>query len=205
MQGNRLTHGFRIQSGKLDYPFKFSAANKQEDNTKLLIHSSENLVSLERFAFDGRDFYMTKFIDYRSPDRFYRKHRFFVIGGKVYPGFLIVSNQWLIQSDDQARSTFPDFPESLAAEEKAFLTKFRKKEISILEEIYRVADLGFLGIDCAFDEIGRPIVFGAGGNKHHHAEAKAQRYYSDKMLKQLDHSVERMISKTLHESRNQNG
>ena len=194
-----------IESGEMNFPFLFEATNRNEDRSFLFVSSPEQMGELERFPFDGQDFYMTRHIDYRSADGLYRKYRFYVIGGKVYPGHLIVANHWLIQNDIQAKSTFTKIPDAIKGEEKGFLSLFRKKRIPVFDMIYESLKLDYFAIDCSFDQMTRPILFGVSSSKHYLSTEKEKGYYNKKIRNELNHAVQQMISKKLQKEKKNSG
>src|SRR5438270_862921 len=56
-----------------------------------LIADSDATDELERFAFDGRDLYVTAYVDFRSSDGLYRKYRVLVVDGVPFPRHMVAS------------------------------------------------------------------------------------------------------------------
>jgi glutathione synthase/RimK-type ligase-like ATP-grasp enzyme len=190
-----------VQSGEMKYPFLFKEAGEMEVQSSFLVKSSVDIRELERFAFDGRDYYMTAFVDYRSRDGLYRKYRLFAVGGRVSPGYLIVANQWSILNDTQAKSTFRKLPAAIKSEEQTFLKTFRSKQLAVFKEMYKTLGLDYFGIDCGFDNLGRPILFSVSSCKHFLSRDKDINYYSAKQRSQLMRAVEWMITRKLNKQR----
>ncbi len=186
-----------VESGEMQPPFLFKEAGGLEIPSAFLVDSPGKIRELERFAFDGRDYYMTAFIDYRSRDGLYRKYRFFVIGGRVFPGYLIVANHWSILNDTQAKSTFEKLPPAVKSEEQTFLKTFRGRQFSIFKDMYKTLGLDFFGIDCGFNSAGMPILFSVSGCKHYFSTDKDENYYSTKQLGELNRAVEWMVTRKL--------
>ena len=71
--------------------------------TKLaLLGAGDRLDVLDQFAFDGREYYVTEFVDFRSPDGIYRKYRVIVIDGVLYPRHLVAATTWNIHAAERA-------------------------------------------------------------------------------------------------------
>ena len=72
--------------------------------------------ALEQFPFDGRDFYATEFVDYRSPDGLYRKYRTLMVGGYSHAKHMIAAGSWNIHARERAEMN--ERPDLVAEEEK---------------------------------------------------------------------------------------
>ncbi|RRS30713.1 MAG: hypothetical protein P794_05940 [Epsilonproteobacteria bacterium (ex Lamellibrachia satsuma)] len=190
-----------IDKEAIGFPFIFRPLGEHGEVSYKKIDTLDVLHELECFAFDGREYYMTEFIDYRSPDKLYRKYRFFLIDGKVVPGHLIVSGNWNIHHDSQEKSLSIRKMDEIKSEEKAFLKNYRKKRISGFETLYENIGLDYFGIDCAFDKKGRPIVFEINSCMHHLSKEKEKGYYSSKQLSYINGLIEQMVQKKLQKGR----
>ena len=109
---------------------------------------------------DGRDFYLTEFFDFKSPDGFYRKYRLAVVDGVVFPRHMIISDSWLIHAANQ--ELMVQNPE-LASEEAEWLDSFNEVTRPSLEPaiaaLSRLVQLEYFGIDCHLNQNGEMILF----------------------------------------------
>ena len=68
-------------------------------------HQSEglNLITnkkqLERYAYDGREFYIAEFVDYRAANGLYHKARLVMIGDEIYPRHYMTGQDWMVHGD----------------------------------------------------------------------------------------------------------
>lgn len=170
-----------------------------------LLNSMDDLHDLERFAFDGRAYYVTHFIDYRSKDGLYRTYRFYVIGSKILPGHLIISDQWQIQNDLQAHAGMDDKRSTLEKEEKEFLKTYQKKRLPALVALQEKMGLDFYALDCSFDAKGDLILFKVDGGAHYFDTTKEEGYYSSKQLTRYREAVETMIVNKLDKQKVSHG
>jgi hypothetical protein len=90
-----------------------------------------------------------------------RKYRVLFIDGRLYPVHLAISNDWKVHyfsSDMAQRADHRD-------EERCFLDDMRsvlgERTIGILEEIARVIDLDYGGVDFGIDAAGNVVIFEA--------------------------------------------
>lgn len=112
-------------------------------------------------ATDADDYFVSPFIDYRSPDGLYRKYRVVLIDGVPHAGHMAMSAQWMIHylnagmGDSAAKR----------AEEAEFMLHFdddfARRHREALATIARRFGLQYLVIDCAQAADGRLLVFEA--------------------------------------------
>ena len=191
-----------LNVAKLRKPFIFKESASQSGRPKsVLIKSDIDLYLREQFAFDGRAYYVSQFIDYRSKDGLYRKYRFYVIGNKILPGFLMISKKWEIHNDDQAHKEMSKERAKVEEEEKNFLKQFKKKTMHLFREIKEKTALDYFAIDCTFDKQNRPIIFKVSTEKHFLSPEKTMGYYSQKQVDGLFESFETMLIDKLNDRR----
>ncbi len=203
IEGIRVPRTVRIKPGTINeakelaqehgfgYPFLFRPAGGQAGGGLVRIESEADFEKLERFALDGRDFFLIEFIDFVSPDKLYRKYRFFVIDKKVFPGHLIVSREWQIHEDLSK--------EEFGREEKAFLNSWNRGLRPVFEEIAQRVGLDFFGIDCAFDKNGKMIIFEVNSCMDIFSGEKRSSYYNPKYRKKLIEAITKMARKKIEE------
>ena len=172
--------------------FREAAAYPERPNHYIL-ESFDDLHDLERFAFDGRAYYVSAFTDYRSPDGLYRLYRFYIIGDTVLPGHLILSDQWYIRTDAEAHRGLKPKMTSVLNEESAFLKKFQSRKFPVLTLLKKQLGLDYFAVDCTIDKKGDLLLFGIDCNGHYADGTKMQGYYSEKELAQFNQAVEKML------------
>ena len=104
------------------------------------------------------EFYLSPYIEYRSPDRLFRKYRIVWIDGRPYPVHMAIASDWRVWSLNAEMSET-----SARREEEAFLSDFDSgfgsRHAVALQEIVRRFDLEYIGIDCAETQDGELLVF----------------------------------------------
>jgi hypothetical protein len=108
-----------IETGKIRLPLIIRPAGGHNGREMLLLESLEDIYKLECFAFDGRDYFLIEFHDYRSNDGLYRKYRMLWIDGKAYPRHLIIDDVWNIHGKN--RYNIMEEHDHLRMEEIAYL------------------------------------------------------------------------------------
>lgn len=123
----------------------------------------DNQEQLDSAISEGREYFATEFVDYRSADGLYRKYRVWFIGSHTIFRHQFFSDHWNVHNKDGIRF-MADRPD-LRAEEKA---KFAKPDGSFPAEIKQVlaavrerVDLDYFGIDFGIMPDGRVILFEA--------------------------------------------
>jgi glutathione synthase/RimK-type ligase-like ATP-grasp enzyme len=124
--------------------------------------SEEELLKLERYAYDGSTYYITEFIDFKNADGLYRKSRIIYVNGKFIARHRIISDSWMIHS--RSRKTLMETCEDLRHEEEAFLTQPLDKSLGAtatksLRKMADIVGLDYFGIDCSLQDDGTIILF----------------------------------------------
>ncbi len=146
-----------IDDKTIKLPFIFREAGAHGGKSSLLVHTMDEIHELEQFAFDGRAYYMTEFMDFVSEDGLYRKYRIAIIDGKPYARHMIAASNWAIHVE--SRDELMPSSKILREEEKQFLEEGRESFSKMYAEIYEKIGLDFFGMDFAVGKDGLPIIF----------------------------------------------
>ena len=147
----------QVAEAGIDTPFLFRAAGAHGGKGLVLVRSRRDAKDLEQFPFDGRDFYATEFVDYRSPDGLYRKYRTLMIGGYSHAKHMIAADSWNIHARERAEMA--KRPELVAEEEKLLLDGLPDELRLTFNAVHDRLGLDYFGIDYGLDADGRPILF----------------------------------------------
>jgi glutathione synthase/RimK-type ligase-like ATP-grasp enzyme len=108
-----------------------------------------------------RGFYISSFVDYRSPDGLFRKYRIVFTAGKPYACHMAIADQWMLYYLNAGMA------ESAAKkiEEERFMTgfdhEFGRRHRAALAGIAERVGLDYFGIDCAQTGEGKLLLFEA--------------------------------------------
>jgi len=148
-----------LEQGEINLPCIFRPVGGHNSEGIFLIKESGDTNELERFAFDGRDYYISEFYDCRDSDGLYRKFRVVYVDGKLYPRHLFISNDWCVD----AKTKFVE--EKYFSEERHFLENFQS---CLGDEIHaRLSGfcarfgLDFFGLDLNLRPDGTLVLFEA--------------------------------------------
>lgn len=104
-------------------------------------------------------FYISRFIDYSSPDGVFRKYRVVLIEGMPYAVHMGVSADWMIHYMNAGMDESAD----KRAEEARFMadfdTSFAKRHATALKAIHQQMQLDYLILDCAETQDGKLLLF----------------------------------------------
>ena len=123
----------------------------------------DNLAALKYFIEQDPaiDHYLIEYIEYKSPDGYFRKYRFIFVNDRIMPYHLAIADHWKVHHN----TTDMVNHEWMKAEEKAFLENpaavFSAQHFQTLRAIQRAMGLEYCGIDCAIDGQGDLVVFEA--------------------------------------------
>ena len=146
------------RTGGLETPFLVREAGTHGGKKLTLVEQANRLDELDKFAFTGADFYVTEFIDFRSPDDVYRKYRVIVIDGVPHARHLVVAGTWNIHHAD--RGDLMGNP-AWEREEEQFLREFRPEDHPVFSAMALTLGLDYFGVDFAVGANGDVIVFEA--------------------------------------------
>jgi glutathione synthase/RimK-type ligase-like ATP-grasp enzyme len=138
-------------------PFLVREAGTHGGTNLTVVDDPTRLDELDKFPFDGRDFYVTEYVEFRSPDGLYRKYRVVIIGGVPIARHMIAKKDWNIHAEDR-RALMNGSP-GLQAEEEQFLRDFSPERFPVFETLPPKLGLDYFGVDFGFDENGDLVVF----------------------------------------------
>ncbi|MYN24922.1 ATP-grasp domain-containing protein [Duganella levis] len=121
-------------------------------------------------------FYLAPYIDYRSPDRLYRKCRLVLIAGKAYACHYAISSHWVVHYQSAGMEQSARRREEEARFMADFDHGFGLRHAAALEEIGRRIGLDYVVIDCGETPGGQLLFFEADNVSFVHATDSADMY-----------------------------
>lgn len=130
-------------------------------------HAGRGLARLEdreaaRAYLDGHgetEFFLSPYVDYRSPDGLFRKYRIVWVDGRPYPCHMAIADEWKVWYLNAGMTANP----RRRAEEEAFLTAFddgfARRHRAALSGAGERVGLDYWGVDCAEAADGSLLVF----------------------------------------------
>ncbi|MCK9396878.1 MAG: RimK family alpha-L-glutamate ligase [Methylobacter sp.] len=105
------------------------------------------------------EFYLSRFIDYRSQDGLFRKYRIVLIDGTPFVCHVGISEHWMIH---YLNAGMAESAEKRAEEERFMIdfdSCFARKHFDAFRAIYERVGLDYLGIDCGETVDGKLLIF----------------------------------------------
>lgn len=124
----------------------------------------EDHAALHALPFDGRDFYLGEYIDYRDQDGLYHKQRIVVIDGEPLLRHALFFDDWMVHASSRAFMMERESWEQFTAR----FDRLRQEVLPPLRPAIReIADrlrLEYFGIDCSLRPDGRMLIFETNAN-----------------------------------------
>lgn len=150
-----------IDDGAIELPFIMRPTGGHGGEGVYLLEDAGDIHSLERYAFDGSEYYLIEFADFRDEDGLYRKYRLVMVDGRLYGRHLIICDRWNIHA--ASRQILMADDEALVNEEKEFLRQFNTEIpawiADALGRVYEELGLGYFGIDCSIRPGEQLLIF----------------------------------------------
>jgi hypothetical protein len=145
----------------LAFPFLIRECGSHGSSKLQVIRDESDRERLEKYSYDGREFYLTEFVDNKNSEGFYNKARLVIIGGKMYARHFMTSPQWMVYAS--VHYHYMADRENLKSIEENFIHNYRNiispTALSSLEKINSELGLSYLGFDVAPMPDGKLLVF----------------------------------------------
>jgi hypothetical protein len=147
------------------------------------------------------EFYVSRFVDYRSADGLYRKYRIALVDGCAFAGHMAISNHWMIHYLNAHMSASQEKRDEEAYFMAHFDTGFAARHRDALHAIHQRAGLDYLIIDCAESTDGTLLVFEIDSAAVVHAMDSAEVFpYKQAQAKKVFDAFHALLEKTVASS-----
>lgn len=180
-----------IKEAAFEFPVLFRAAELHGGMQMVRIDGPGHFDLLDRFALDGRKYYLTQYVDYKSPDGLYRKSRFIVVGERVFARHHIMSRSWMVHADSRQEfiAKYPEY----ALEEERFIEAFPSRLAERCLAIKKRIGLDLFGIDAYVAEDGTLLIFEVNACMRYFGPR--QHNYIDKTTDAITSEIEKLLGK----------
>ena len=185
-----------MQTHDMQYPLILKAAGKHNGIDTLRFDDLDALKNgLYALALDGRSYYLIQFHD-TSQDGVFRKFRFVMIQGKVYPRHLRFAEEWMVHSGNA--NPFMDRHPACYEAEKQLLENFDAglppRFLEVMAEIYRRIPIDYTGMDIAIDAQDNVFILELNPNMLMLKISKSKRVYAQQAIRTLHQAVHQAIN-----------
>ena len=122
------------------------------------IASAEEIVSYLHTV-SAAEFYVARFVDYRSRDGLFRKYRIMLIEGQPFISHMAISTHWMIHYLNAGMAENADKRAEEARFMDAFDTDFAVRHQGAFSTISEQIGLDYVGIDCGETRDGKLLIF----------------------------------------------
>jgi hypothetical protein len=142
-------------------PFLIRPCGAHQSEGLQKIEGESEIKKLEKYPFNGSEYYITQFEDYRNNQGLYKKCRLVIIGGVMLPRHYMTGEEWLVHGDlhEQYMAT----NDASKKDEAYYMMNYKKmisrKALDSLMEIYHKSGLDYLGFDFAIKEDKSLLIF----------------------------------------------
>jgi len=159
--GNREDVLLTARKEGFTFPLIVRPCGSHNGQDMVLLEGPGHASALDCLAFDGSDFYMTQFRDYKNAAGLYSKSRFIVMEGKIYPRHFITARHWKINGG--SRNDLMKDNAGMRELERESLSSLTQKispaALDSVQKIYQDAGLDYLGFDCSVLPDGDLLLF----------------------------------------------
>lgn len=149
------------KQNNINFPFLMRPCGSHQSEGLQLINSINEIDKLHKYAFDGREFYITEFVENKHGDGLYKKARIVIIEGEIFARHYISHPGWLVEG--QIHFDYMKHHENTKIIEADFLNNFKvilgDAAIKDLFKIYEEVGLNFLSFDLDIMKDGKLLIF----------------------------------------------
>jgi glutathione synthase/RimK-type ligase-like ATP-grasp enzyme len=154
----------RAASEKVDYPFIVRVAGDHAGKSMVLVNGEADYKSMHIFPFDGRDFYLTEYVDYKDEAGLYHKQRIVVVDGEPVLRHSLFNSDWKIHGSSRLFMLERETWEDDRARTHQMDTELIPKLGPAIREISNRLELEYFGVDCNVRPNGEMLIFEVNAN-----------------------------------------
>lgn len=145
---------------------------------------------------DAPEFFLSRFIDYRSADGQFRKYRVMVMQGKPFIAHMAISDHWMVHYLNAGMAENADKRMEEAYVMGTFDQGFGARHATAIAEIWQRTGVDYLGLDCAETLDGELLIFEVGASMNIHAMDSVETYpYKRPQMKKVFSGFVQMLER----------
>ena len=146
------------------FPYIARVAGDHRGKSMIRLDKPEDYALLHPLPFDGRDFYLTEYVDYRDDDGFYHKQRIVVIDGEPILRHAMYIDDWMVHANSRSFMMERESWEDDIARYDRLSGEVMSQLRPAFDEITSRLQLQYYGIDCNLSPDGKMLIFEANAN-----------------------------------------
>jgi len=148
----------------IDFPFIVRIAGYHHGKSTELVTSRDDYSAMHKYPLDGRDFYLTEYVDCSDDSGMHCKQRLLVIDGEPVLRHSMYNERWDIHSESLGYMLERESWDDIHARDSQFESEVLPTLLPAIEEITKRLQLEFYGIDCYVRPDGEMVIFEANAN-----------------------------------------
>jgi len=161
----------------MDFPWIARVAGDHHGRNMVRVEGADGYDALHALPFDGRDFYLAEYVDYRDQDGYYHKQRIVVVDGEPLLRHSLYFDDWMVHASSRAFVMERESWEQDVARFDRLSHEVLPPLRPAIREIANRLRLEYFGIDCSLRPDGRMLIFEANANMNVlHGPNQATRY-----------------------------
>ncbi len=148
----------------LQFPYIARVAGEHHGKNLVRLDSPDDSPALHALPFDGRDFYLTQYVDCRDEDGMYHKQRIIVIDGEPLLRHALYTDTWMVHANARAFMMKRESWDDDIARFDRLSSEVLPIHRPAIDEIAKRLKLEYFGIDCCMIPDGRMLIFEANAN-----------------------------------------
>lgn len=152
------------ESENFDFPYIVRVAGDHGGTSMIRVNSMDDYHALHVYPFDGRDFYLTEYVDYKDEAGLYHKQRIVVVEGEPVLRHSLYNSDWKVHSDSRKFMRERESWEASLARMNQMDTELIPQLRPAIREISNRLQLEYFGVDCNIRPNGELLIFEANAN-----------------------------------------
>jgi glutathione synthase/RimK-type ligase-like ATP-grasp enzyme len=149
-------------------------------------------------AVPSAEFYIARFVDYRSGDGLFRKYRIMLIDGQAFISHMGISKHWMIHYLNAGMTESAEKRAEEARFMATFETDFAQRHANAFAEIHQRTGLDYVGIDCGETQDGKLLIFEVDSDMIVHAMDPVDMFpYKQEPMQKLFAAFRALLLKTV--------
>ncbi|MBN3564591.1 ATP-grasp domain-containing protein [Aliamphritea spongicola] len=146
--------------------------------------------------YNDAEFFVSRYVDYRSKDGQFRKYRVVMIDGQPELAHMAVSDHWMVHYGNAGmeQSAAKRFEEAGAMGN--FRQGFAKRHAAAIKTLHETVGLDYFGMDCSETQDGKLLIFEVGASLNIHAMDCSEMYpYKRPQMQRIFNNFLAMLQK----------
>jgi hypothetical protein len=186
-----------LDSGSITYPFIIRTTADHNGANMVRVMNKADLENLDVLPFDGRDYYVIGYVDYRDQQGHFRKFRLVKAGTDIIARQVVTSDEWNVHASHyhdkeiNQNSEVQELRQNFLTDPFSFLGPEKER---VIRAIFERAGLDFAGIDFSILPDGRIVLFECNACMLYVGKSRKDEQFNRNELRIKDEMVRHIIA-----------